>query len=122
MRLSSGECIPDATAGRAPLAAVEPGWMLLIRVRTPTKRKGPGSTQPITSWPPMTSARVNDNWEIELDEQRPRITPAGGTGADHAEDLLIRATAALSTLRLAVCGDFDQHCGRLAPRAVHRAA
>jgi hypothetical protein len=42
-------------------------------------------------WPSMVAALLDDTWAIEVDEQRPRITPDSGAGAHHAEDLVLRA-------------------------------
>jgi hypothetical protein len=39
----------------------------------------------------MVAALLDDDWEVELDEQRPRVAPDGGAGAHHAEDLILRA-------------------------------
>jgi hypothetical protein len=43
------------------------------------------------AWPPMVAALLNDDWEVQLQEQRPRIAPDGGAGAHHTEDLVLRA-------------------------------
>ena len=42
-------------------------------------------------WPTMVAALLDDDWQVELDEQRPRNAPDGGAGAHHAEDLVLRA-------------------------------
>jgi hypothetical protein len=42
-------------------------------------------------WPSMVAARLTDDWEVEVDEQRPRIAPDGGAGARHVEDVVLRA-------------------------------
>jgi hypothetical protein len=39
----------------------------------------------------MVRELLNDDWTVELYEQRPRITPASGAGAHHVEDLILRA-------------------------------
>ncbi len=39
----------------------------------------------------MVAALLNDDWEVELDEQRPRIAPDGGAGAHPTDDLVLRA-------------------------------
>jgi hypothetical protein len=41
--------------------------------------------------PSMVAALLNDDWEIEVNEQRPRITPESGAGAHHIEELVLRA-------------------------------
>ena len=42
-------------------------------------------------WPAMVAALLDDDWEVEVDEERPRIAPDGGAGAHHAGDLVLRA-------------------------------
>ena len=42
-------------------------------------------------WPSMVTALLDDDWVVELDEQRPRIAPDGGAAAHHTDDLVIRA-------------------------------
>jgi len=37
------------------------------------------------------TALLDDGWEVEVDEQRPRIAPDGGAGAHHVDDLVLRA-------------------------------
>jgi hypothetical protein len=41
-------------------------------------------------WPQMVAALLGDDWEVALDEHRPRIAPAGGAGAHHTDDLVLR--------------------------------
>jgi SAM-dependent methyltransferase len=85
---------PDAAAERALLAAVTPGGTLLLvhHAGMETQQVHDGDFDPADYvWPPMVTALLNDDWEVELDEQRPRITPDGGAGAHHAEDLVLRA-------------------------------
>jgi SAM-dependent methyltransferase len=85
---------PGAAAERALLAAVAPGGVLLL-----VHHAGMETHQPEDSefdpadyvWPSMVAALLDDDWEVELNEQRPRITPDGGAGAHHSEDLVLRA-------------------------------
>ncbi len=85
---------PDAAAERALLAAVAPGGVLLL-----VHHAGMDAQQVHDSgfdpadyvWPSMVAALLNDDWEMELDEQRPRIAPDGGAGAHHTDDLVLRA-------------------------------
>ena len=42
-------------------------------------------------WPSMVAALLDDDWAVELDEQRPRIVPDGGAGAHHVDDIVLRA-------------------------------
>ena len=39
----------------------------------------------------MVAALLDDDWQVEVDEQRPRIAPDGGAGAHHTDDLVLRA-------------------------------
>jgi hypothetical protein len=39
----------------------------------------------------MVAALLDDAWQVEVDEQRPRVAPEGGAGAHHAEDVVLRA-------------------------------
>lgn len=84
---------PDAAAERAMLAAVAPGGVLLLVHHVGMESHEPhGGFDPTDYvWPSMIAALLTDDWEIERHEQRPRITPASGAGAAHAEDLVLRA-------------------------------
>jgi hypothetical protein len=42
-------------------------------------------------WPSMIAALLDEDWEIEVHEQRPRNAPESGAGAHHADDLVLRA-------------------------------
>lgn len=39
----------------------------------------------------MIAALLDNDWKVELDEQRPRIAPDGGAGAHPTEYLVLRA-------------------------------
>jgi SAM-dependent methyltransferase len=85
---------PDAAAERALLAAVASGGVLLLvhHVGMDTQPANDSGFDPADYvWLPMVAALLNDNWEIEVDEQRPRVVPDGGAGAHHANDLVLRA-------------------------------
>ncbi|MHB8450987.1 MAG: class I SAM-dependent methyltransferase [Mycobacteriales bacterium] len=85
---------PDATAERALLAAVAPGGVLLIvhHAGMDTQQAHDSGFDPADYvWPSMVAALLNDEWEVELDEQRPRIAPDSGAGAHHTDDLVLRA-------------------------------
>jgi SAM-dependent methyltransferase len=85
---------PDAAAERALLAAVAPGGVLLLvhHAGMDTHQPHDSSFDPVDYvWPSMVAALLNDGWEVELDEERPRVTPASGAGAHHAGDLVLRA-------------------------------
>jgi SAM-dependent methyltransferase len=85
---------PDAAAERALLAAVAPGGVLLL-----VHHAGMESQQAHDSgfdpadyvWPSMVAALLDDDWEVEADEQRPRVAPDGGAGAHHTDDVILRA-------------------------------
>ncbi|MFG2576284.1 class I SAM-dependent methyltransferase [Streptomyces sp. NPDC048481] len=85
---------PDAAAERALLGAVAPGGTLLL-----VHHAGMDARQPHDSgfdpadyvWPAMVSDLLDDDWEVEVDEQRPRVVPDGGAGAHHTDDLVLRA-------------------------------
>lgn len=85
---------PDAAAERALLRAVAPGGVLLLvhHAGMDTQPVHDGSFDPADYvWPTMVSALMDNDWVIELDEQRPRIAPEGGAGAHHVDDLVLRA-------------------------------
>jgi len=84
---------PDSSAERALLAAVAPGGVLLL-----VRHAGMDTHQEHDSgfdvWPLMVAALLDDGWQVELDEQRPRVLPVGGAGARHSDNLMLRAPAA----------------------------
>ena len=85
---------PDAAAERALLAAVAPGGVLLLVHHAGMETQPPddGGFDPADYvWPSMIAARLDDDWEVELNEERPRIAPDGGAGAHHSDDLVLRA-------------------------------
>ncbi|MGI8459739.1 MAG: class I SAM-dependent methyltransferase [Propionibacteriaceae bacterium] len=84
---------PDALAEHALLATVAPGGVLLF-----VHHAGMES-QPVQDhgfdprdyvWPAMITALLDEDWSVETNEQRPRVVPADGAGAHHAEDLVLR--------------------------------
>ena len=85
---------PDGAAERALLAAVAPGGVLLLVHHAGME------DQPVHDsrfdpadyvWPSMVAALLDDRWQLERDERRPRVAPGGGAGAYHADDLVLRA-------------------------------
>ncbi|MEE1752867.1 class I SAM-dependent methyltransferase [Streptomyces sp. SP18CS02] len=85
---------PDAAAERALLAAVAPGGVLLLVHHAGME------TQPVNDsgfdpadyvWPSMVAALLDDDWEVDVDEQRPRLVPDGGAGVHHTDDVVLRA-------------------------------
>ena len=85
---------PDGAAERALLAAVAPGGVLLVvhHAGMDAQPVQDGGFDPADYvWPSMIASLLDDAWEVELDEQRPRIAPDGGAGAHHADDIVLRA-------------------------------
>ena len=85
---------PDAAAERALLAAVAPGGVLLLvhHAGMETHQGHDSGFDPADYvWPSMVSALLGDDWEMELNEQRPRVAPDGGAGAHHTDDVVLRA-------------------------------
>lgn len=85
---------PDAAEERALLAAVAPGGVLLLVHHAGMEhREGHGNDFDPADyvWPSMVAALLDEDWLIEVDEQRPRVIPDGGAGAHHADDVVLRA-------------------------------
>ncbi len=85
---------PDSAAERALLAAVAPGGVLLLvhHAGMDTQPVHDGGIDPADYvWPAMVAALLDDGWEIERDERRPRIAPVAGAGAHPVDDLVLRA-------------------------------
>jgi SAM-dependent methyltransferase len=84
----------DAAAERALLAAVAPGGVLLVvhHAGMDTQEAHDGGFDPADYvWPPMIAALLDDAWETEIDEQRPRSAPESGAGARPVDDVVLRA-------------------------------
>ena len=85
---------PDAAAERALLAAVAPGGVLLLvhHAGMETQPVHDGGFDPADYvWPTMVAALLDEDWAVEVDEQRPRVAPTGGAGAHHVDDVVLRA-------------------------------
>jgi SAM-dependent methyltransferase len=85
---------PGAAAERALLAAVAPGGVLLLVHHAGMELQSvhdSGFDPADYVWPSMVAALLDDDWEVERNEQRPRVAPDGGAGAHHAEDVVLRA-------------------------------
>jgi SAM-dependent methyltransferase len=85
---------PGAEAERALLAAVAPGGVLLLVHHAGMDTHAPdesGFDPADYVWPSMVAALLTDDWVVDVNEQRPRVTPEGGAGAHHAEDVVLRA-------------------------------
>ncbi|MER5599243.1 class I SAM-dependent methyltransferase [Streptomyces sp. NPDC002265] len=84
---------PDAAAERALLAAVAPGGLLLLvhHAGMENQQANDSGFDPADYvWPSMVAELLTDDWEIEVDEQRPRVAPDGGAGAHHTDDVVLR--------------------------------
>jgi SAM-dependent methyltransferase len=85
---------PDAAAERALLAAVAPGGVLLLvhHAGMDAEPVRDGGFDPADYvWLSMVAALLDDDWVVEVDEQRPRVAPDGGAGAHHTDDVVLRA-------------------------------
>jgi hypothetical protein len=85
---------PDAAAEHALIAAVAAGGTLLLvhHAGMDTHEPHDGGFDPADYvWPTMVFDLLDDAWEIEVQEQRPRVVPDGGAGAHHVDDLVLRA-------------------------------
>ncbi len=85
---------PDGAAERALLAAVAPGGVLLLvhHAGMEDQPVDEGGFDPADYvWPSMVAALLDDEWVVEVDEQRPRVVPEGGAGANHTADVVLRA-------------------------------
>ncbi len=85
---------PDAAAERALLAAVAPGGVLLLvhHAGMETQPAHDSRFDPADYvWPSMVVALLDDDWDVEVNEQRPRVVPDGGAGAHHTDDVVLRA-------------------------------
>jgi SAM-dependent methyltransferase len=85
---------PDGAAERALLAAVAPGGVLLLvhHAGMETQPDHDSEFDPVNYvWPSMVAALLDQDWTVEVDEQRARIAPDGGAGAHHTDDVVLRA-------------------------------
>ena len=85
---------PDAAAERALLDAVAPGGVLLLVHHAGMEHHeviGDGDDPADYVWPSMVTAFLDDRWQVEVDEERPRVAPEGGAGAHHTDDVVLRA-------------------------------
>ena len=84
---------PDAAAERALLGAVAPGGVLLLVHHAGMETHEPhnGFDPADYVWPSMVTALLDDDWTVELDEERPRTAPDGGAGTGHTDDIVVLA-------------------------------
>lgn len=84
---------PGDDAERALLAAVAPGGTLLVVHHAdvdPEQARAHGFDPADYVSPADVAARLDGDWRVEVDEKRPREV-AGGAGAHHTHDLVLRA-------------------------------
>ena len=85
---------PDADAERALLSAVAPDGVLLFvhhaGFDTHQTAREHGFDPADYVWPPSVAELVDDDWEIEIDAERPRAAPQSGAAAHHSHDLVLR--------------------------------
>jgi SAM-dependent methyltransferase len=84
---------PDNDAERALLSAVAPGGTLLVVHHADidaehAKARGFDPADYVS--PADVAALLDDGWQVEVDERRPRHVD-GGAGAHHTHDLVLRA-------------------------------
>jgi SAM-dependent methyltransferase len=84
---------PTAEAERALLAAVSPGGLLLVVHHADidadhARERGFDPADYVQ--PPDVAALLDDDWQLEVDETRPRTVEAGA-GAGHSLDQVLRA-------------------------------
>lgn len=89
---------PDAAAERALLDAVAPGGRLLLVHHAwmedehgHDRDRDRGFDPADYVRPAMVAALLDEDWAVEVDEQRPRVAPDGGAGAHPVDDLVLRA-------------------------------
>jgi SAM-dependent methyltransferase len=84
---------PDAAAERALLGAVAPGGVLLLvhHAGMDTREVHNGFDPADYVWPAMIAAMLDDAWQVEINEQRPRVAPDGGAGTHHVDDIVLKA-------------------------------
>ncbi|MEU3459226.1 class I SAM-dependent methyltransferase [Streptomyces sp. NPDC006733] len=85
---------PGGVSENALLEAVAPGGVLLLVHHAgmdtePVRDSGFDPADYV--WPSMIAALLDDAWEVQVDEQRPRVVPDGGAGAHHTDDVVLRA-------------------------------
>ncbi|MEU9294461.1 class I SAM-dependent methyltransferase [Streptomyces sp. NPDC048266] len=85
---------PDRVAERALLSAVAVGGVLLLVHHAGMESQQVNETgfDPADYvWPSMVVPLLGDDWAVEVDEQRPRVSPESGAGAHHTDDVVLRA-------------------------------
>ena len=84
---------PGDEAIRALLGAVAPGGTLLVVGHAdvdPDHARARGFEITDYVQPPDVRARLDEGWEVEVDERRPRVDPAP-EGSPHTHDTVLRA-------------------------------
>ena len=81
----------DHAAEQALLDAVAPGGVLLfVHHDVDPDHHGYGFDPRAFVLPPQMTAILSDEWHVEVDEKRARDVPAGGNGAHHTADVVLR--------------------------------
>ena len=83
---------PSAVAERILIDLVAPGGTLLVvhHAVAPEHRHEEGFDPELYAFPADVGALLGEGWDIQVDERRPRVV-AGGAGAHHVEDVVLRA-------------------------------
>lgn len=84
---------PDHAAERALLTAVAPGGVLLLVHHAdvdPDTARAQGFDPADYVWPASVLALIDEDWQIEVDQRRPRTVREGSAGAHHTHDLVLR--------------------------------
>ncbi len=84
---------PARTAERALIGAVAPGGVLLVvhHVIDPEHARAHGFDPADFVSPADVAALLDEDWQIEVNEVRPRTVAASSSGAQHVEDIVLRA-------------------------------
>ncbi len=85
--------MPQGPAAQALVEAVAVGGTLLVIHHDvdPEQARAHGFDPAEFVMPADVRALLNDDWAVEVDEQRSRQVPESGAGAGHADDLVLRA-------------------------------
>lgn len=84
---------PSNEAERSLLAAVAAGGVLLVvhHADVDVEQARAHGFDPADYVSPSDVAALLDDWQVDVDERRPRDVPVGGGGAHHTHDLVLRA-------------------------------
>jgi SAM-dependent methyltransferase len=84
---------PGHEAERALIAAVAPGGVLLVvhHAGFEARPAADGFDPADYVSPANVAALLDDDWQTDVNETRPRDVPNGGAGAHHLQDVVLRA-------------------------------